>query len=53
VLPKARPTGGVGSDEIAHTLANLLPGTAACRNRPKLIFANGFDEINACPGITY
>lgn len=37
----------------AHTLRNLLPGTAAFRVRPDLIFASVFDESEPGPGIWY
>ena len=53
VLYKGRPTGFADTADNAHTLRNLLPGTAAFRNRPESIFASGFDVNNPCPGITY
>lgn len=46
-------TGVVGSANNALTLANLIPNTAGFRARPGRIFASGFDETNACPGIAY
>jgi len=48
-----RPTGVADTADNAHTLRNLLPGTAAFRNRPERIFADGFDANNPCPGIIY
>jgi len=48
-----RPTGFADTADNAHTLRNLLPGTAAFRNRPEGIFADGFDANNPCPGIIY
>jgi hypothetical protein len=53
VLYKGRPTGFADTADNAHTLRNLLPGTAAFRNRPEQIFGSGFDVNNPCPGITY
>jgi len=53
VLYNALPTGKATSADNAHTLINLLPGTAGFRSRPGVIFANGFDVNNPCPGITY
>ena len=53
VLYMGRPTGLADTADNAHTLRNLLPGTAAFRNRPQQIFANGFDANNPCPGINY
>jgi metallopeptidase family M12-like protein len=53
VLYKGRPTGFADTADNAHTLRNLLPGTAAFRNQPEQIFASGFDVNNPCPGITY
>ena len=47
------PTGNAATEDNAHTLRNLLPGTAAFRSRPQRIFASGFDEQVACPGITF
>ena len=46
-------TGDAATADNAHTLRNLLPGTAAFRTRPDRIFVSGFDEQIACPGITY
>ena len=37
----------------ALTLTTLIPGVAAFRTRPNLIFASGFDEQIACPGVYY
>lgn len=48
-----QPTGIANQYDNALTLTNLIPGTAAFRTRPNLIFASGFDEQNACPGIIY
>ena len=48
-----QPTGIANQFDNARTLTNLIPGTAAFRVRPNLIFASGFDEQNACPGIVY
>lgn len=48
-----QPTGIANQYDNALTLTNLIPGTAAFRARPNLIFASGFDEQNACPGIVY
>ena len=53
VLYMGRPTGIADTADNAHTLRNLLPGTAAFRIRPEQIFASGFDVNNPCPGITY
>jgi hypothetical protein len=53
VLYMGRPTGFADSADNAHTLRNLLPGTAAFRVRPEVIFVDGFDVNNPCPGITY
>ena len=39
--------------ESTLNITNLIPGTAAFRTRPNLIFASGFDEQNACPGVVY
>jgi len=47
------PTGDAALADNAHALANLLPGTASFRGRPSVIFANGFDVNNPCPGINY
>ena len=51
--PTGVPAGTTGEANNALTLSNLIPGTAAFRTRPNVIFASGFDEQNACPGITY
>lgn len=46
-------TGDGTTADNAHTLRNLIPSTAAFRVRPDWIFASGFDEPIACPGLTY
>jgi hypothetical protein len=51
--PTGVPAGSVGEANNALTLTNLIPGTAAFRARPNVIFASGFDEQIACPGISY
>lgn len=45
--------GEPGEAYNALTLTNLIPGTAAFRARPNVVFASGFDEKNPCPGVTY
>lgn len=52
-IPTGVPVGTPGEAYNALTLTNLLPGTAAFRTRPAIIFASGFDEQNPCPGIVY
>lgn len=47
-----QPTGSTGAYN-ALTLTNLIPDTSAYRSRPNAIFASGFDEHNACPGVVY
>lgn len=51
--PTGKPPGATGQADNALTLTNLAPGTAAFRARQNSIFASGFDEQIACPGITY
>ena len=46
-------TGNASTADNAHTLTNLVPGTAGFRTRPQVIFVNGFDVNNPCPGINY
>lgn len=53
VTYQTHPTGIAASAYNALTLSNLLPGTAAYRSRPDLVFANGFDDPNICSGVTY
>lgn len=53
VYYQGRTTGNAASNDNAHTLRNLLPPTAAFRARPNLVFANGFDLNNPCPGINF
>lgn len=53
VYYQGRTTGNAASADNAHTLRNLAPFTAAFRSRPNLIFANGFDVNNPCPGINF
>jgi len=53
VLYMGRPTGLIDTANNAHTLTNLLPGTAAFRARPEAIFASEFDVNNPCPSINY
>ncbi len=50
---QGHPTGNGASAYNALTLANLLPGTAAYRTRPDLIFASGFDQVNTCSGVNF
>lgn len=52
-IPTGVPVRTPGEAYNALTLTNLLPGTAAFRSRPAIIFASGFDEQNPCPGIVY
>lgn len=47
------PTGDATDANNALTVSNLLPGSIAFRSRPDLMFASGFDETIACPGVTY
>jgi metallopeptidase family M12-like protein len=53
VLYNGHATGNASAAYNAHTLSNLLPGTAGFRTRPPIVFANGFDVNNPCPGINY
>jgi metallopeptidase family M12-like protein len=53
VLYNGLPTGVASSADNAHALNNLVAGTAAFRTRPVVVFANGFDVKNPCPGINY
>ena len=48
-----QPTGVIGSEYNALTLTNLAPITSAFRTRPNLIFANGFDQFDACSGVNF
>ena len=52
-LPTGIPAGEPGEAFNALTLTTLIPGVAAFRTRPNLIFASGFDEQVACPGVYY
>lgn len=47
------PTGDAVRANNALVLINQLPSTAALRTRPERIFASGFDETVACPGVNY
>ena len=51
--PTGIAAGQPGEADNARTLTNLMPGTAAFRSRPNVIFASGFDERNACPAVVY
>lgn len=51
--PTGIAAGAAGQADNARTLTDLMPGTAAFRSRPNVIFASGFDERNACPGVVY
>lgn len=53
LMYNGQPTGIANQFDNARTLTNLIPGTAAFRTRPNLVFASGFDEQNACPGVVY
>ncbi|MEO6075234.1 MAG: zinc-dependent metalloprotease family protein [Dokdonella sp.] len=44
---------GNASAANAIAMTNLAPGVEAFRARPEVVFANGFDAVSACPGITY
>lgn len=48
-----QPTGIANQYDNARAVTNLIPGTAAFRTRPNLIFASGFDEQTACPGVQF
>jgi hypothetical protein len=53
VLYNGTATGSATAADNVHTITNLVPGVAGFRSRPDLIFASGFDEANACPGVNY
>jgi hypothetical protein len=53
VLYVSNPRGVRDTAESARTLPNLTLGTEVFRARLNRIFAGGFDDQNAFPGITY
>lgn len=44
---------GTATVNNALAFTNLIPATEALRTRPNIIFANGFDDIGACPALVY